>query len=270
MSTNEMVETSATSTARALNIVELLEHVFTSLYASDLLYAQLVNKQWHDVIERSSKLKMNLFLEAEPHSSYLIHSHSSEKRVINSWVIAKHHPAFKGDYIDQYTTYSEMSISYADLMRGGPGMWEDMFVMQPPCQAMSVSLFSHGSYPPKSSKMFDEDGITMGALQVHVVDAAAKLRAQLLPEGCSDEDPSRELSRVYVRVGGFIHASSKYVRQARAMRESKGGMSPPLTGIGRVLEQEQLRKVSFGKGTEETWRPRRRGNGDRPWSQAGD
>ncbi|KAK5132206.1 hypothetical protein LTR08_009330 [Meristemomyces frigidus] len=178
---NEVVPTDGTA-GRTFNTTELLEHICTSLSLTDLIHAQRVSKQWYTTIKGSPKLKENLFLSAAPRRAYYkwdfknggLHV-TQQLAVGTNTIITRLHPCVKRNRINHkgYVNCNMLvGMDYIELARWSLGPWQDMLLMQPPCQMIDVRL----AQKPLDGEQFhrdvtrevrlrDDQGIRLGMLR---------------------------------------------------------------------------------------------------------
>lgn len=220
--------------AQTFATTELLEYIFTSLSIEDLIYAQRVNRKWHDVIAASKKLHPNLFLTAVPCQAYLYWKKQAScirapygyytpcltptpRDNHRCHIITQPHPAFRCDTFDQFKSDIIIFINYADLKRWTSGPLEDTFLTQPPCYKVSVDVVSRDGRTSRDANntfLTDEEGIRFGALKARARKVAQELQWEMISQGYADRIVESRLARVYVGIQGFVHQRSQYVQHA--------------------------------------------------------
>lgn len=138
-----------TATAKALAIPELLENVLSNLKAPDLMQFYGVNRIFRDVLERSEKLQIRLFLKPDPNGNRTDFPFDSKYI---------HYRVMSGNIIQIY--FNPCAGSSAILPTVG-SRWKQMLISQPTVRKIHYRLMCKHTSPVCSSPFqtvsLDED-----------------------------------------------------------------------------------------------------------------
>ena len=174
---------------KAMNTIEILEHVCTFLAPIDVLQVQMVNKKWRSLVVHSPQLSPHLFVE--PQWSHLATNFQLLLLAISGLEIKRDDPVHLGQWVEVRMSLAAAKGILATAkknkissLRPVPPIlmlrpnYADLFVTQPPLKGMQAFLVdahdvkSETATPedqqtvaPKAhAKMSCDAGITLGFL----------------------------------------------------------------------------------------------------------
>lgn len=157
------------ATHRVLSTTELLCNIAAHLPLKDMLTAAAVCRDWRGALAADPTIQQALFLKPRKICEVIANNHhilNLERQIpiqectiigeLNPWV-----SGICGPINLRYSTYPSVNLHF--LHRGG--LWREMFVSQPPCKAIAVSIHSFALRGhTQDVELQQEAGIRMGEL----------------------------------------------------------------------------------------------------------